>query len=1002
MRILIDLQACQSTGSRTRGIGRYSFSLAHAMLKHSSNCDIHVLMNEAFPESILDLRARFKDLIPNQNFHTWKGVMPAAEMDVNNRWRLRASEFIREQAIREIAPDIVHVSSLFEGLGDAAVTSIASESPYISVVTLYDLIPLINAKPYLENPQVRAWYFRKVQALKNADLLLAISESSRQEGLDHLHLPPQKVINISSAVDERFTAQNLFSDDLSQLRNKYGLSRPFIMYTGGIDLRKNIEGLIEAYASLPSSLRCEYQLAIVCSIQEHDRERLQRLAHKLGLADADVMMTGFVPDEDLPKLYRACSLFVFPSWHEGFGLPALEAMACGAAVIAANTSSLPEVIGRADALFDPYHRDAIARKIEEVLTNPSIKQSLIEHGLIQSRKFSWEASAKTAIHACEQAYQEKLAKQNLVAKHVVTKRKPRLAYFSPLPPSQSGIADYSAELLPELARHYDIEVIVDQNELSDAWISANFPHRSLQWFEKHHTNFSRVLYNFGNSMFHDYMLDAMVKFPGVVVLHDFYHSGLIAHLDLTGQKVGIWDRALYLSHGYAALFEKKLTQDLEQIKWKYPCNQLVLDNADGVIVHSSFSKEMAKKWYGSREGCDWKLIQHLRVLPQKITREKARRSLGLADKDFLICSFGILGPTKLNHLLLGAWLNSSLASDQQCHLIFVGKNDGGEYGRELVETINRSGIASRIKITGFADLDLFRAYLQAADAAVQLRGLSRGETSGTVLDCMAYGVPTIVNNNGSMAELPNEAVIKLPETVEESQITEQIEILFANPQLREHLSSTGRAHIADVHHPYQIGNAYFEAVESFYATSPSISRRRCVQQLAAIEAPFSDADLRQAAMSLSSNRGLSGRKRLLVNCESFRQLANAIQLRTFLCALLTRSPNSWRIEPVCFDKSEVRLAAKQFESILNIHSDIVDVLDAEYVDLFSSDVFLTFESEASPRELDCELKQRMQILGIPIFNIPLSEIESVDAKQLLAMVEDFWCIACAEKKSAVI
>nr|WP_274378616.1 glycosyltransferase [Desulforamulus profundi] len=127
--------------------------------------------------------------------------------------------------------------------------------------------------------------------------------------------------------------------------------------------------------------------------------------------------------------------------------------------------------------------------------------------------------------------------------------------------------------------------------------------------------------------------------------------------------------------------------------------------------------------------------------------------MGLAEGDFVVCSFGMLGPTKLNHRLLAAWLATPMAKDKTCRLVFVGENHGGEYGASLLEAIHRSGCGERIKITGFAPAVQYRQYLAAADVAVQLRALSRGETSAAVLDCMNYGLPAVVNAHGSLAEL---------------------------------------------------------------------------------------------------------------------------------------------------------------------------------------------------------------------------------------------------------
>ncbi|MGB9713309.1 MAG: glycosyltransferase, partial [Dissulfurimicrobium hydrothermale] len=452
----------------------------------------------------------------------------------------------------------------------------------------------------------------------------------------------------------------------------------------------------------------------------------------------------------------------------------LEAMACGAAVIGSNTTSIPEVIGREDALFDPHKDDAIAEKLELVLTDEDFRRELQHHGIEQAKRFSWDESARWAIAAFEAFYAKK-ADQPVLVKPA---RRPKLAYISPLPPERSGISDYSAELLPELAKYYDIEVIVAQKDVSDPWIKANCPVRSVEWFRQNAWSYDRVLYHFGNSPFHTHMFDLLQPYPGVVVLHDFFLSSVLAHEEMTGAIPGMWTRALYQSHGYNAVQMRFSKNGIEQAKWRYPCNLQVLQNALGIIVHSDYSKRLAKKWYGENAACDWVVIPLLRVPAPDADRLKARRQLGLAHDTFLVCSFGMLGPTKLNHRLLQAWLASSLSKDGRCNLVFVGQNHDGDYGAQLLKTIKESGLERRIRITGWVDADTFRRYLQAADVAVQLRTLSRGETSGTVLDCMNHGLATIVNAHGSMAELPKDAVWMLPDEFEEKELVQALETLW--------------------------------------------------------------------------------------------------------------------------------------------------------------------------------------------------------------------------------
>jgi glycosyltransferase involved in cell wall biosynthesis len=964
MRIVIDMQGAQTSGSRARGIGRYTMSIVQAIVRSGQAHEIILALSGLFPETIESIRLTFQGLLPQENIRVWHAPNRVAYSDSVNQWRRKSSELIREAFLASLGPDVIYVTSLFEGYVDDAVTSIGLLSAeFPTAVTLFDLIPYIYPDPYLENPGVAAWYHEKIASLRRADLCLAISDSSRLEGIDQLGLPEQWVVNVSTDADTYFRHISISSEQEAAVRSRHALTRPFIMYTGGIDHRKNIEGLIRAFSRLPARLRDDYQLAIVCSIQPESRQNFERLLENEGLRKSSVVFTGFVPEADLLALYNLCSLFVFPSWHEGFGLPALEAMRCGAPVIGANTSSLPEVIGWSEAMFDPYSDDEMAQAISRALSDKEYRTKLIQNAQRQSDKFSWEETAKQAIAAMEKLYAHR---QQTLANEPINQLRPRLAYVSPLPPQRTGIADYSAELLPHLAQHYEIEVISAQEEIDDPWIKANCPIRSAQWFNEHADDYERVLYHFGNSEFHQHMFGMLKRAPGVVVLHDFYLSGVIAHMDVTGVAPAHWARELYFSHGYKALHDRFHCKDTGSVVIDYPCSLGVIQDSMGLIVHSSHSLKLASKFYGP-EVAEWEVIPLARDSTVNIDRDEARRSLGLGHDDFLVCTFGLLGPTKLNHRLLEAWNQASLAGIKRCRLVFVGQNDPGVYGRELLAKISRQNANDSISITGWTDREAFRQYLSAADLCVQLRSCSRGETSAAVLDAMNHSIPVIVNANGSMDDLDASAVWKLPDEFTDKQLVEALETLWQHRERREQMGRAARKVILEQHDPQHCAELYKAALERFYVDR-SVGLPGLLASMAELPGtPSEDADLIPLANSIVASFLPRNRPRqLLVDISELvqRDAKTGVQrvVRNILGELLGSSCDGFRIEPVYATRDQTYRYARRFTArLLNLPENL---LHDEPIDYAAGDLFLGLDLQPEIVTLHRQYYQKMRHQGV--------------------------------------
>ena len=467
MLIVIDMQGAQ-TESRFRGIGRYTMSFTKAVVQNRGDHEIILALSGLFPETIEPIRAAFYDLLPQENIRVWYAPGPVCESQPDNQSRRETAEILREAFLASLEPDIIHISSLFEGYLDDAVTSIGRFDTHTPIsIILYDLIPLLNPKAYLnQNRYYKQYYMQKVEYCRQAALFLSISNFSAKEAIEALKLEEDKVVNISAAIDPQFSQIPIEENIKTELYSKFGINQPFILYTGGSDDRKNLPRLVEAYATLPQELVDTHQLLLSGKMDGNAIQQLKQLAHSCGLAVNKLIFTNYINDEELIQLYNLCKLYVFPSWHEGFGLPALEAMACGAPVIAANTSSLPELIGLPEALFDPFDVRSISKKISQVLQDEEFRTYLYEHGLLRAKEFSWSKTASLAIQAWE-----KLSHQLDKTQHYLTRSSKEYRLLSTtakskISASESELISLSHCLAVNHQAGTERQLLVDVSELS--------------------------------------------------------------------------------------------------------------------------------------------------------------------------------------------------------------------------------------------------------------------------------------------------------------------------------------------------------------------------------------------------------------------------------------------------------------------------------------------------------------------------------------------------------
>ncbi|NJK78802.1 MAG: glycosyltransferase family 4 protein [Chloroflexaceae bacterium] len=355
------------------GIGRYALELLRAMAAHSSHEFVLLTTERSDPHGLW------------QQFEHYP--LPACR-------RLPAlltlGNVLLHAAARRYRLDVIHDSN-----GIAPFLGLAGQVR--CGLVLYDAFAYTVPQQHnlLDNLRYRVhlpW------AARRADVIFTLSRHAHHDLVRYLALPPERIRIVPGAVSAAFRPIPDGAERQAVLA-RYGIEPPYVLAVGGLSGRKNIARLLQAYAALQPHYpdlwlvivgKPQWRTAAIMQTYEALRER------------ARMLFVGYAADADLPALYSAAQLFVFPSLYEGFGLPPLEAMACGTPIITSNVSSLPEVVGDAALLVDPYNLAALTAAMQQVLDDAALAQRLRERGLARARLFTWGQAARTVLESYEQ------------------------------------------------------------------------------------------------------------------------------------------------------------------------------------------------------------------------------------------------------------------------------------------------------------------------------------------------------------------------------------------------------------------------------------------------------------------------------------------------------------------------------------------------------------------------------------------------------------------------
>jgi glycosyltransferase involved in cell wall biosynthesis len=886
MKVVLDLQGTQ-TESRHRGIGRYTMALARGILRNAGDHDVWVGLTAAIPETIPAIRETLADLLPDNRLIIWNSVAPTGDAHAVNDGRRTQAQVVREAFLASLDADIVHCSSVFEGLEANSVTSIHRhfQGPP-TAATLYDLIPLVDRSRYLADGQMERWYRQRLAELRRADLLLAISEHTQHEAYRLLGLPPERVVNIRAGADAIFAPQTVSTTREAGLRKRFGLTKPFVMFTGGLDARKNIKGLISAFAMLPPELRETHQLALVGHADEKiDQSNLDHALAK-GLRPDQVVLTGFVSDEDMVTLYNLSTGFVFPSQYEGFGLPPLEAMSCGTPTIASNTTSIPEVVGDPEAMFDPYDTADISRKMSRLLTDATYRDGLRTRGLERAKTFSWDDSAIRTLAAFEKLVRSQKPKRTARStpqQLPATPRRPRLALVTGVPKRPSADRDRLVQLVEQLDLNYAVDIVTGlEVEPGDFEGPARLV--SSEHFDEVSGVYDRIVHRYANSADFGHVRYVQARHPGLVLLEDYYLDRALTCGSGELDPSGAWMQAVIEAHGYNGLHRAMKGRAPGDPAPRLPLYSAILSTAHGVMVTDQRITDLASEDLGTDATKGWVTVPLL--LPVSGTDAGASRPQSIA-------AFGV-GIEHLHHRLVSAWL-ASRELNRDSELLIVGPGQHDAYGRHLSNRLQEAHAGGRWKVISPDDT---LPDLGSIRFAVKLSGDQDSATDRWLQACEARGIPILTAD-------------ELGDTLDERALASALETAWHRETPMPAAALCGPAP----------ADAYRDAVEQLHAHG-RLTQQLDILRVAGQQPALSADDWSQTVLAVLRNHPVPDAPRqLLLDLTMMVQVdaRTGIQrvTRSLARCLLDDPPEGFRVEPIYSDEDgELRYARNYAAAML--------------------------------------------------------------------------------------
>ncbi|HET6882009.1 MAG TPA: glycosyltransferase [Pirellulales bacterium] len=695
---------------------------------------------------------------------------------------------------------------------------------------LIDLAPVLAPDRFCHWPLKSERYRQGVLSLGRYDLLLTVSEQTRLDCTHSLGLAQSKVVSLGAAGDAASVCTEAHYRQAERLPGE--ISKPFVLFLAGDDEHQTVAEAAAAIELLSTPQARDWQFVVLARWSHELRNGWQREIVRRGL-EGRLTLVEAAGNQLRRLLYSQCAALVDGEPHEGSGLALLEALSWGAAAIIDQRSWHVGLAKQAVLLADVKQPVDLAARLDQLLAQQCPAEARRSNVPLAATANSMATIAARAMSALEALNATKVCRSGFQpdgSRPFKPRKRPSLAFFSPLLPQRTGIADYSERLLEPLAQHFRIDIYHDEGYLPHISLrSCELGCRDRRLFGRFQraVNYAGIVYQMANTHFCAYVYESLLQHAGVVVLHDFalpeFHVGMAARhgapANFLLNEIAFESRELageyHRSNGAWNEEPGGLAQAL--VRRGLTLNRRVLEAASIVVMHDPWGAEQIRRLAPQ-------VAEKVRVIPHGSalhvaspdTKRKLRERYRFGQSELILSCFGVLNGAKYHREAIAA-LAAIRHDYPHARLIFVGGDLNDNREQRLAEEL---GIADRVRFFGHAPMETFLDLMSITDVAMNLRRPpTRGETSGALLTLLSAGVPTIVTDVDTFASYPDTVVYKIGPLAQDDRSLEQaVRKLLAEPGWREKLGQAAVDYVAATHSWRRVASLYADAVEAARGT----------------------------------------------------------------------------------------------------------------------------------------------------------------------------------------